>query len=109
VIAARAKPHLVASAPVRAGSVPEIMAETLEPARGKRMEIEGAFKTYAAACKARGVAVLTPEQFIDPLQRFRDECGIPTQTRGGKVYLLNVQLAGTKRLGTMGRGKRKTT
>jgi hypothetical protein len=35
------------------------------------------------------------EQFIDPLQRFCRECGIPMPTVRGKVYLIGVQLAGS--------------
>ena len=72
------------------------MAETLQPSRGKRIELEDVVKAYVAACKARGESVLAPEQFIDPLQRFCRECGIPTQSRGGKVYLLGVQIGGAE-------------
>jgi hypothetical protein len=37
--------------------------------------------------------VLTPEQFIDPAQRFCQACGIRTQVVGERIYLLDVQLA----------------
>jgi hypothetical protein len=51
------------------------------------------FKGYADVCRANGDRVLTPEQFIDPAQRFCRECGIRTQVIGEHIYLLNVKLA----------------
>jgi hypothetical protein len=93
MIAAPRRPHLATSGQRRAGSVTQIMAETLEPARGKRAELEDVFRAYVAACRARGLDFVTPEQFIDPLQRFCRECGIATQTRAGKIYLMGVRLA----------------
>lgn len=86
------EPHLVAGTPARVGSVPEIMALTLEPARDERLELEDVFKTYLAACKSREASVLAPEQFIDPLRRFCREYGIATQTRAGNSISLGCNL-----------------
>jgi hypothetical protein len=101
------KPRLVSDQP-KAGSVPDIMADLLKPAKGRRVEIEEVFKGYATECQANGERVLTPEQFIDPAQRFCRECGIRTQVIGEHIYLLDVRLARTsvtkkKGLGPMAR------
>jgi hypothetical protein len=69
------------------------MADLLKPAKGRRVEIEQVFKGYAAECQANGDRVLTPEQFIDPAQRFCRECRIRTQVIGEHIYLLDVRLA----------------
>ena len=76
-----------------AGSVPKIMAECLEPAKGSRVEIEDCFRAYAANCKEQKLRAVTPSQFIGPMQRFCDECGIKTQNGADRIYLLNVRLA----------------
>ena len=49
------RPKLVAaSAESLAGSIPKIMTAALEPAAGKRVELEEAFGAYAGACQAEG-------------------------------------------------------
>lgn len=93
-IAAPSKPQLVATADTKAGSVPDIMADLLEPAPGHRVEFGEAYLAYADACRQRGEASMTPEQFVDPLERFCSHCGIPTTVRGSRVYLRDFKLAG---------------
>jgi hypothetical protein len=75
------------------GSVPEIMAELLEPANGSRVEIEDSYRAYAVKCKELGNRAETPEVFIDVMAEFCRECEIEIATRGRKVYLLNMRLA----------------
>jgi hypothetical protein len=104
---ARAKPRLVASGQAGAGSVPDIMADVLEPAKGQRVEIEDGYRVYVATCKRLDRRVVTPEQFIEAMQKFCLECRIKTEICDGKIYLVGVQIAGTKarprrRLGHMG-------
>ena len=77
---------------VKAGSVPKILTELLQPAKGRRVEIGKVFEGYAAVCEAEGLRALTPDQFIDPTQRLCQECSIQTRVVGKRVYLLDVQL-----------------
>jgi hypothetical protein len=79
---------------VKAGSVPKILAELLQPAKGRRVEIGKVFEGYAAAYEAEGLRALTPDQFIDPTQRLCQECSIQARVVGKRVYLLDVRLVG---------------
>jgi len=76
----------------KAGNVPDIMADLLKPAKGRRVEIGSVFKAYAARCDASGVRGLVPAEFIGPAQRFCGECGIRTRISGERIYLLDVRL-----------------
>jgi hypothetical protein len=86
------KPRLVASDPAPVGSVPEIMADVLEPAEGLRIEIEDAFRAYTAKCHAIGKRPVTPEHFIAAMEAFCRECRVETATRGRKIYLVDVSV-----------------
>jgi hypothetical protein len=89
-------PRLVSDQP-KAGSVPEIMANILTPAKRRRVELGEVFGDYAAECQRMGARVLTPEQFTDPAERFCRECGIRTLVVGDKIFLLDVALITAKR------------
>jgi hypothetical protein len=75
------------------GSIPQIMTAALEPAVGKRVELEEAFGAYKDACEAEGKRAVPPGQFVDPLKKFCKVAGIRIRDEGGHVYLMNVRLA----------------
>ena len=77
----------------RAGSIPRIMTAALEPAAGKRVELEEAFGAYAGACQSEGMRAVPPGLFVDPLRTFCKAAGIRIKDEGGHVYLMNVRLA----------------
>jgi hypothetical protein len=88
------RPKLVAaSAEPLAGSIPKIMTEALEPATGKRVELEEAFGAYTGACEAEGKRAVPPGLFVDPLRNFCEAAGIRIKDEGGHMYLMNVRLA----------------
>jgi hypothetical protein len=89
------RPKLVAAndEPTRAGSIPKIMTAALEPATGKRVELEEAFGAYAGACQTEGKRAVPPGQFVDPLRKFCKAAGIRIKDESGHVYLMNVRLA----------------
>jgi hypothetical protein len=72
---------------------PKIMTAALEPAAGKRVELEDAFGAYTGACEAEGKRALPPGLFVDPLRKFCKAAGIRIKDEGGQVYLMNVRLA----------------
>jgi hypothetical protein len=76
------------------GSIPTIMTAVVEPAMGKRVELEEAFSAYAAACKAEDKRASPPGQFVDPLRTFCKAAGIRIKEEAGHVYLMNVRLVG---------------
>jgi hypothetical protein len=70
------------------------MTATLEPAAGKRVELEEAFGAYAASCKAEGRPIVPPAQFVDPLSKFCKAARIRIKEENGHVCLMNVRLLG---------------
>jgi hypothetical protein len=89
----RQKSKLVASAPsLPVGSVPDLLADLLEPAAGRQVEIEEAYRAYANRCKTLVKQPVKPEEFIDPLQTFCLECRIESEQKRGRVFMLDVQL-----------------
>jgi hypothetical protein len=91
-------PKLVAANNEPRASIPKIMTAALEPAAGKRVELEEAFSAYAGACQAEGKRPVAPGQFVDPLRTFCKAAGIRIKDEGGHVYLMNVQLVGDPRV-----------
>jgi hypothetical protein len=75
-------------------SIPKIMTAALEPAAGKRVELEEAFGAYTGACEAEGKRAVPPGPFVDPLRKFCKAAGIRIRDEGGHVYLMNVQIVG---------------
>ena len=78
----------------RAGSIPKIMTAALEPAAGKRVELEEVFAAYADACHVEGKRAVPPGRFVEPLRKFCKAAGIRIKDEGGHVYLMNVRIAG---------------
>ena len=94
MLALPSRPKLVAANnEPRAGSIPKIMTAALEPAAGKRVELEEVFAAYADACQVEGKRAVPPGQFVDPLRKFCKAAGIRIKDEGGHVYLMNVRLA----------------
>jgi hypothetical protein len=89
------RPKLAAPANDRpAGSVPEILADVLEPAKGHRVEaLDELYPAYAARCAARGKRAVTPEQFVDPAKKFCSAARIKVRVEGEAIYLMDVRLA----------------
>ena len=104
-LAVPSRPKLVATTAAQStGSVGKIMTVTLEPAAGKRVELEEAFGAYAASCKAEGKPIVPPAQFVDPLSKFCKAACISIKKENGHVYLMNVRLVGGPRaIGTAAR------
>jgi hypothetical protein len=88
------RPKLVAANnEPRAGSIPTIMIAALEPAAGKRVELEEVFAAYANACQVEGTRAVPPGQFVDPLKKFCKAAGIRFKEEFGHVYLMDVRLS----------------
>jgi hypothetical protein len=86
-------PQLVAAnSDPPAGSIPKILNAILEPAAGRRVEIEECHGGYAAQCRAEGKRVVRPAQFVDPLKQFCRRAGIRTKSEGDRFYLMDVRL-----------------
>ncbi|MGO4682368.1 hypothetical protein [Hyphomicrobium sp. 2TAF46] len=81
-------------APSPLGSVPDIMPEVLEPAKGKKTEIKRAYDAYALACKRSGAKALAPVEFVPLMQTLCDVLNIETRRRGAHIYLIDVRVAG---------------
>ena len=69
---------------------------SLEPAPGDRLDAEAFFLAYEKAAGSLRLRALPPEEFVEPFNRLCSEAGIKTSKRTGKLYLLNVKLAGTQ-------------
>jgi hypothetical protein len=87
----RPKPRLIASRPDPFGSVMTIMADLLEPGRGK-VEFVDAYKAYARVCHQQGRRPVSPEEFGTALKRLCEGLDINVKTEGDLLYLLKVRL-----------------
>jgi hypothetical protein len=93
--AAETRPKLVASNPSGQpmGSIPRILTAALEPSQGGRVEIGDAYRRYAQECAKESKRSVSPDQFVEQLDRFCKGADIRTKTmRDGQVYLLDVRL-----------------
>ncbi len=90
-IPAPAKPRLIASSAEPVGNVAAIMAEIMEPGRGK-VEFEEAYRAYATVCRQRRKRPVLPEDYSDALSRLCRSSGIALKDDGKGVYLLRVKL-----------------
>lgn len=89
----RAKPKIVASEAMPTGNVPGMMANLLEPAPGKRVELEEAYRAYLSACRAQAKRAAVPERYSELLKAFCKQCRIRVVHNGKGIYLTNVKLA----------------
>jgi hypothetical protein len=85
------KPRLIASTAGPQGSVAAIMAEIMEPGRGK-VEFAEAYKAYVKLCRQRNKRPVPPEDYGSALRRLCDACGVKLQSSGEHVYLLRVRI-----------------
>ena len=92
---AAAKPRLIASQPQPIGSVVTIMAEIMEPGRGK-VEFAEAYAAYAEACEASGKRPVTAAGFASDLSELCDEYGIAIQDTGKGLYLMKTKIRRAK-------------
>jgi hypothetical protein len=88
----RNQPRLVASDPSPTGSVPEIVAETLEPAPEQSVTTFALYRAYEGQCKASGKRPAAPEKLLTDLERFCKGADIKLNKRGKDVRLMDVQL-----------------
>lgn len=87
----RPKPRLIASRPDPMGSVVEIMAEIMEPDRGK-VEIADVFAAYADACEASGKRPIPANEFPAAIAALCKRLQIQIKDGADGVFLLKVKL-----------------
>jgi hypothetical protein len=91
VFPALTKPRLIASTAGPVGSVAAIMAEIMEPGRGK-VEFAEAYRAYVKLCRQRNKRPVAPEDYSSALRQLCDACGVKLQPSGEHVYLLRVRI-----------------
>jgi hypothetical protein len=89
------KPRLISSRPYPAGSVATIMAEIMEPGRGK-VEIADVFEAYADACEASGKRPISANEFPAAMAALCKKLGIKLKDSGDGVFLLRVKVKNAK-------------
>src|SRR5262249_21200312 len=75
--------------------VPRIMSAALVRAKNQRVDLEDAFKRYAADCRSEGHEPVDPIAFSDAIARFCRSRKIQLMIDGERVYLLGFQLTST--------------
>ena len=85
------KPRLIASRPDPVGNVAVIMADILEPGRGK-VEIADVFAAYAEACEASGKRPIPANEFPAAIAALCQRMGIEIEDNAKGVFLLKVRL-----------------
>ncbi|MGA7325296.1 MAG: hypothetical protein WBX25_12605 [Rhodomicrobium sp.] len=91
---APAKPRLVASEAVPAGSVVQIVRDLIEPgAAHAKLGIVDLYKAYAATCAKTGKRPIAPAEFPAALAPICEACGITIRDDGATgIFLLKVRL-----------------
>ena len=73
--------------------VSEILPDILAPAQGQHVEFSAIYIAYSKRCRALGKRVVTPFDFVDPLQAFCDLMDLVHRRYGSKkIFLLDVKL-----------------
>lgn len=85
------RPRLIASRPDPVGNVVEIMAEILEPGRGK-VKFTDVFAAYAETCEAHGKRPISANEFPAALADLCKRLGIEIENNAKGVFLLKVRL-----------------
>jgi hypothetical protein len=89
------RPRLVASNPDNpVGSVKRILTESLEAAKGARVELAEVAARYRAVCKAQGKRACSLEAFTAEVDAFCRAVGVKRKAEGDHLYLIDVQLIG---------------
>ncbi len=94
------KPRLIASRPDPMGSVAIILAEIMEPGRGK-VEIMDVFTAYAEVCKAIGKRPIPAAEFPGAITDLCKRLGIQMEDDGRDVFLLKVRLRKSAKEGAL--------
>jgi hypothetical protein len=89
---APARPRLVTSRADPVGSVAVIMAEIMEPGRGK-VEIADVFAAYAEACEAAGKRPIPAHEFPAAIAELCQRLGVEIEDGEKGVFLLRVKLS----------------
>ena len=79
------RPRLIASRPDPVGSVAMIMAEIMEPGRGK-VEIADVFAAYSEACQASGKRPIPANEFPAAIAALCERLGIQIEANGKGVF-----------------------
>ena len=85
------KPRLIASQAKPVGSVPVILADILEPGRGK-VEIANLFAAYSDACEAQGKRPVPANEFPAELAALCEQIGVKIEGGSDGVFLLKVRI-----------------
>jgi hypothetical protein len=85
-------PQLVIDRGKVIGSVNDFVVERVEAAKGAKVTFDELYRAYAAWCQAMGFEPLTPQQFVEPLQKLCEAADVATSASGSKVYLVNLRL-----------------
>ena len=72
----------------------EFFASAFEVSIGSKVGMTSAYLAYAARCKARDRAAVTPEQFFEAMDQIAARTAFPVELVDGKPHLMNVQLTG---------------
>ena len=84
-----AKPRLAASNPM--GNLPQVMADILEPGRGK-IEIAKLHTAYVEACEARSILSIPANEFPAAIAALCETLKIEIKRVGEGVYLMRAKL-----------------
>ena len=91
------RPRLIASQAKPVGSVPVILADILEPGRGK-VEIANLFAAYSDACEAQGKRPIPANEFPAELAALCEQIGVKIEGGNDGVFLLKVKIRPGRRL-----------
>ena len=92
------RPRLIASRPDPVGSVAVIMAEIMEPGRGK-VELADLFAAYVEACDRSGKRPIPANDFPEALAELCQRLGIRIEATDKGVFLLKVKIKKTGKEG----------
>lgn len=92
------KPRLIASQDSPMGSVPVILAEIMEPGRGKVGLVE-LFSAYKGTCRTKGKEPVPATEFSRTVVALCERLDIQVKDNGDDVFLLKVRLKKTGKEG----------
>src|SRR5262249_33046935 len=88
------RPRLIASNPENPiGNVKRILTESLETAKGSKVELAEIASRYRDVCKAQGKRACSLEVFTGEVATFCKAVGIKRRTEGDHLYLVDVQIS----------------
>ena len=90
------RPRLISSQASPVGSVPVILAEIMEPGRGKIGLLE-LFSAYADACRGKGNEPVSASEFSHTVAALCERLGIQIEDDDDGVFLMRVKLNSKKK------------